>query len=87
MRKTKEPIITTEEWLAELERLAQDDPSSDGLTVHEIVEKTGKSSAWVYKHLQLAKAAGRLKVGRRVAESLCGHKKYVPVYQIVPVKK
>jgi len=86
MRK-KEPVITTDEWLTEMERLAQDTQEGDGLTTNEIAERLGHSTKWVAGRLRRLKKAGRLEVGRRTIETLSGLSMPVPAYKVLPEKR
>ncbi len=86
MRKKREPVITTDEWLAELERVARDSGHDDGLTAQEIADGVGYSTKWVAVRLRRLKAIGRLQVGKRTIEALNGNRIPVPVYKVLPEK-
>jgi hypothetical protein len=72
--------ITTDEWLAELQRISQ--RSDEGLTIEEWRQKLGRSESYVREHLKRARALGWLRVGRRSQPNLAGVMQPVPVYTV-----
>ncbi len=78
--------ITTDEWLAELDRVTRE--SDDGLTVPELAVKFGHSTQWVRQNLlQPANAAGRLVLGRKQTTSIDGKPIRTPVYRLKKAKE
>lgn len=80
--------VKSEEWLAELQRLANETPTTDGfLSVSEMGDRLHRAEQAVRKMLNRAKDMGMLETTRRQKESLNGVKSYVPVYRIKQTKK
>jgi hypothetical protein len=72
--------ITTDEWLAELERVYG--MSSEGATRREIANQLGVSLSWVLVHvLRPGVANGTILVGRRSVTRIDDHACSVPVYR------
>lgn len=59
----------------------------DGLTIEELMLKTGKSDDWLKTKLKLIQAAGRLVIGRKKQRNLQGRMIMVPSYKIVSAPK
>lgn len=76
--------ITVSEWLAELERVQ--DSSPDGLSIAELVERTGRSRKSLRGAMKRAQRAGKLRVARRRETGLDGRTQWVPVYRIVEAR-
>jgi hypothetical protein len=70
-----EPI---EALLAELETTGD----NGGLSVAEIMDKTGRGASWVRGKLAAINRAGRLVVGRRLTTGIDGKAAHTPVYRI-----
>lgn len=78
-------IITTDEWLANLEELrCAIGESDEGLTAVEMSELVGHSGHWVRKMLRRAQQAGRLKVGKKLMTYLDGRSAMITCYAITP---
>ena len=75
--------IGYEEWLAEMERLGRESPSSSGLlTVNEIAEVRGETIGIVRDKLKRASCTGNLIVGRKRVTRIDGMSTLVPAYRI-----
>ena len=72
--------ITTDEWLAELERIESE--TGDGSTVAELSEALGHSREWVCRKLRPAISAGKVAVTRRRVDDIAGRKQWVPAYKL-----
>ena len=77
----KEPTITIEEVLSEIERLTQTD--SAGLSVSEIRTQTGWARDRVVNLLHKAKMTNRLQIGKKSIEDLSGRRTVVPCYMVL----
>lgn len=74
--------ITHEEWLAELERIAQQAPSSaDGMTAAELVESSGKTWKAINNYLHKAIAAGEWECIKVRRTNIVGSAQSVPAYR------
>lgn len=74
--------ITHEEWIKELDRLAQVSEPREGLTLAAIMSHTGKGRKAVVDMLTRAKAEGRLVTFRKPVEAIDGTMRPVPHYTI-----
>ena len=72
--------ITTDEWLAELERIESE--TGEGTTVFELTEALGHSSEWVRRKLRIAINANKIAVTRRRVTDIAGRPQWVPAYKI-----
>jgi len=72
--------ITTDEWLAELERIESE--TGEGTTVIELSDALGHSPEWVRRKLRLAINAGKVAVTRRKITDIAGRPQWVPAYKI-----
>lgn len=81
--------ITTEEWLAEWDRLQAQQPQSEGMTRNELQAMWGCSQDTARRRLRMLMDAGKLKPGRASRMSIAGSMALVPVYSLVsqPKKK
>lgn len=70
-----------------LTELAADGESQDGLTVKEMVARTGLTAAEVNRRLHRAREAGRLIVTRKRVVALDNVPRYAPSYKITPIDK
>ena len=78
--------ITTEEWLAELERVSQ--TNAEGyLTVRQMVEHTAHGRNWIQGRLAQLKREGRLAVRDTQETNIAGKPCWVPAYRILPRKE
>lgn len=82
----REPRITSDEVLAELARLSTR-PKDPGLSVAEMVHRTGKSRLKVRMMLKLAQLEGRLVIGWADRPRIDGRPTPVPVYRVLPAKR
>ena len=78
--------ITIEEWVAELDKLANQAPA-DGETSREMAARLNMSPEYVNRILQRAMEAGRLKRGQKRQMKISGHMGSVPCYWIMPEPK
>jgi len=77
--------ITTDQWLAELERVQQETPVGY-LTASQMVERAGRGKKWIWRRLGELKREGRL-VFRYVQETDAINKtRWTPAYLILPRK-
>ena len=72
--------IQLDEWLAEWERLQEQD--AEGSTVHELAEAWGISASLVRKRLGPLVRSGRVDVGRRRCARMDGQPCLTPVYRL-----
>ncbi len=82
--------ITTEEWLAEWDRLQASQPQSEGMTRNELQAMWGCSQDTARRRLRMLMEAGKLRAGRAQRPSIAGAMSMVPVYSLVsdrPKKK
>src|SRR5574343_684454 len=80
-------VITTEAWLAELERItAISRKRPDGMRTGEIVRATGLSSRLVMRMLHDLAEQGRLVVTHGLAPDITGINKPTHVYRMVTPK-
>jgi hypothetical protein len=77
--------ISYEELLAEMEWI--DVGSSDGVTVTEIAEHTGKTRPAIIKQLKALAKEKRLVVGRKRVPMIDGRTTTVPCYRVASQKK
>lgn len=71
--------ITTEQLMAELERLADQTP--DGFTVEDMTNNTGHSKKWCREKLRMLMGAGILRMAGKVRKTrIDGLPYYAPVY-------
>ena len=79
------PRITSDEWLAELERLAKSAPDGGdpGLTAMEISEKTGLDVRKVRERIRQGLKEGTIRVGQGYRERIDGILHRYPVYLTV----
>ena len=78
--------ITTDAWLAELERVQQETPAGY-LSVSQMAERTGRSLRWIRGRLVELKREGRLALQLVSHTDLAGRATWVPAYRIVPKGK
>jgi hypothetical protein len=77
--------VTTEEWLAELERVSQ--TSAEGyLTMRQMSEHTRRRLRWIRDRLGQLKGEGRLAVRDIQETNIAGKPCWVPAYRILPRK-
>lgn len=81
--------ITSDEWIAELDRLASisTQADSDLLTVVEMCEQSGYSKNKLLRYLKSANKAGRLIVGRKQGIDIAGRDTSMPAYKIISEQK
>ncbi|MCX6551190.1 MAG: hypothetical protein NTY02_09340 [Acidobacteria bacterium] len=80
MKRT--PVITTDAWQAELERVMMRPPSGEanGLSAQELCQATGRGIRWVRGRLGMVR--DRLIVGRKTAYGIDGRQTTVPCYRL-----
>lgn len=79
------PTITTEELLAELERVEAS--NADGETFEEIQDRLDVGTNRLRILLRRLGKEGRLLVSHKPARSICGHKYWANCYRVLPAKK
>jgi hypothetical protein len=79
MEKPKPPTTTEDDLLALLGSLALDEA---GLSVTEMVERTGKTCGTIRGQLRPLWKSGRLVVGRKRMPCMDGTTRLVPVYRL-----
>ena len=78
---TKPNLINYSEWIAEIERLKEEEPQTRGLTRRELAEHYGHGEKWVSQYvLQPLMAQGRLQVSKRRTIDVSGKACIVPEY-------
>lgn len=78
--------ITTDEWLAELERLHSESPEKAGLSAHEISQHLGIGQETAVRHLRVAIESGKWRyMGKVKRPDITGRMNFVPVY--APIEK
>lgn len=77
--------ITSDEWLAELDRLAAAAPTrgDPGLTATEISEKTGTTISKVREMIKKGISEGTIRLGRGYRKRIDGMVHQYPVYMTV----
>ena len=74
--------VSTEEWLAELERLGRDSKTGeDAFTTEELSQKLGKGPLWVRAKLRDASRKGLIEFVKKQTMNLCGQLVWVPAYR------
>lgn len=74
--------ITRDEWLAEIQRLAEKRPSAEGLSAGDMADQLGMSRATMRAWLPEQIRQGKIKyLGRDYRRAIDGTMRPVPVYQ------
>jgi len=84
-QKSTHGQITHEELIAEIERI--DRSGSDGATVTELAEQTGKSRETILSRLRVMARQGRLVVGRKQIATIHGLPGWAPCYKVLKQKR
>lgn len=71
--------IALDEWMAEMDRLS-DQKTCDGMTVEDIMARTGKSQKYVYKMIRSAIECGKCQVVKIPKIRIDGIRMTVPGY-------
>ena len=78
--------ITTDQWLAELERVQQEAPAGY-LTVSQMSEETGRGRDWIRQRLVQLNGEGRLATQPVQETDIAGRVCWKTAYRILPKGK